>query len=112
VNGEQRRDAKKQMMELTQAGSRSPCKDPDQLYSILRTGFICKIFLVGLHQTGYARSMSMKRADAQHLAERENSMSSEQYKMNSQRIFEDIWNAGNLAVVQDLFAPHYVLHVP
>ena len=46
------------------------------------------------------------------LPERENSMSSEQYKMNSQRIFEDIWNAGNLAITQELFAPHYMLHVP
>ncbi len=39
-------------------------------------------------------------------------MSSEQYKKNGQRIFEDIWNAGNMAIAHDLFAPNYVLHVP
>ena len=39
-------------------------------------------------------------------------MSNEQHKMNGQRIFEDIWNAGDLAVAQELFALHYVLHVP
>ena len=39
-------------------------------------------------------------------------MSSEQNKVNGQRIFEEIWNAGNLALAEELFAPHYVLHVP
>ena len=38
-------------------------------------------------------------------------MSSEQHKINGQRIFEEIWNAGNLAIAEELFAPHYVLHV-
>jgi steroid delta-isomerase-like uncharacterized protein len=39
-------------------------------------------------------------------------MSTEQNKANSQRIFEEVLNAGNLAVAEDLFAPNYVLHVP
>ncbi len=39
-------------------------------------------------------------------------MSIEQNRINGKRLFEDIWNANNLAIAQEIIAPHYVLHAP
>jgi steroid delta-isomerase-like uncharacterized protein len=39
-------------------------------------------------------------------------MSIEQNKQNSHRVIDEIWNQGNLAVVDELYAPDFVNHTP
>jgi steroid delta-isomerase-like uncharacterized protein len=39
-------------------------------------------------------------------------MSTEENKANNRRIYEEVWNGGNLAVVDELFAANSVFHDP
>ena len=39
-------------------------------------------------------------------------MSTEQNKMNNRRVFEEAFNQGNLAVIDEVCAPNYVLNDP
>jgi steroid delta-isomerase-like uncharacterized protein len=39
-------------------------------------------------------------------------MSTEENKANNRRIYEEVWNGGNLAVIDELFAANSVFHDP
>ena len=39
-------------------------------------------------------------------------MSTEDNKANARRFIEEVWNQGNLAVIDELTSPHYVDHDP
>jgi steroid delta-isomerase-like uncharacterized protein len=44
--------------------------------------------------------------------EKEKQMSGEKYKNMERRMVDEVFNKGNIEVVDELFAPEYVLHMP